>query len=135
MRVRTGFGRTRVAQGTGQGAERNLSGQGGPPRRREGGQPAAAYTWHVAPGGVLVVVDLDRDGWCSVTNDAWGTVEELVEWRPDLAYDDVPMIVYRDSTGRWDAMRIGPAGIFGSFLPISAGSEAKVVAWALARHG
>ena len=105
------------------------------PRMREDGQPAAAYAWHVAPGGVLVVVDLDRDGWRSVTDDAWGIVEELGELRPDLAYGSVPLIVYRDSTGCWDAMRIGPAGIFGGFVPIGAASKAEAVAWALAQRG
>ena len=62
-----------MAQGTGQGAGHGRLGQGAPPpRRRRNGQPAAAYTWHVAPGGVLVVVDLNRCGWRSVTNDAEG---------------------------------------------------------------
>lgn len=49
---------------------------------RWNGQPAAAYTWHVAPGGVLVVVDLERDGWRSVTDDAAGVVSDLAELRP-----------------------------------------------------
>jgi hypothetical protein len=124
-----------VTQGTGQGTGRSLPAQDAPPRRREDGQPAAAYTWHVAAGGVLVVVDLDWDGWRSVTHDAWGIVSELAELRPDLAYGSVPCIVYRDSMGQWDAMRIGPAGIFGGFVPIGAGSEAEAVAWVLARHG
>ena len=79
-------GRAWVPQGTGQGAGQGPAARNGaPPRKREGGQPAAAYTWHVAPGGVLVVVDLDQDGWRSVTNDAWGIVSELAELRPDLA--------------------------------------------------
>ena len=102
---------------------------------REDGRPAAAYTWHVAADLVLVVVDLDREGWRSVTNDAWGIVEELAELRPDLAYGSAPLIVYRDSMGGWDAMRIAPAGIFGGFAPIGAASEADAVAWALAQHG
>ena len=106
-----------------------------PPRMREDGRPAAAYTWHVAAGRVLVVVGLDRQGWRSVTNDAWGIVEELADLRPDLAYGSAPLIVYRDSMGGWDAMRIAPAGIFGGFAPIGAASEADAVAWALAQHG
>ena len=125
-----------MVQGTGQGPgheppARNAAA----PRRREDGQPAAAYTWHVAPGGVLVVVDLDQEGWRSVANDAWGIVEELAELRPDLVYGSVPYMVYWDSMGRWDALRIGPAGIFGGFVPIGAGSEADAVAYVLAQHG
>ena len=58
-----------MAQRAGQGARHGRTGQdAAPPRLRGNGQPAAAYTWHVAPGGVLVVVDLDRGGWRSVTN-------------------------------------------------------------------
>ena len=124
-----------MAQEAGRRAGRSLPAQDAPPRRREDGRPAVAYTWHVAAGGVLVVVDLDHDGWRSVTNDAWDIVSELAELRPDLAYGSVPCIVYRDSMGQPDAMRIGPAGIFGGFVPIGAGSEAEAVAWVLARHG
>jgi hypothetical protein len=124
-----------VAQRTERKAGRSLPAQDAPPRRREDGRPAAAYTWHVAAGGVLVVVDLDPDGWRSVTNDAWDIVSELAELRPDLAYGSVPCIVYRGSMGQWDAMRIGPAGIFGGFVPIGAVSEAEAVARVLARHG
>ncbi len=130
------FGRAWVPQRTGQGAGQGPAARkGAPPRRRENGQPAAAYTWHVAAGGVLIVVDLDLDGWRSFTNDAWGIVLKLAELRPDLAYGSVPCIVYRDSMGQWDATRIGPAGTFGGFVPIGAGSEAEAVAWVLARHG
>lgn len=55
--------------------------------------------YHVAPGDVLVVVDLDRDGWRSVTNDAEGVVSDLAELRPDLLAR-LPLIPYRDSMGR-----------------------------------
>ncbi len=131
------FGREWVAQGTGQGPEHGRPARDAAalPRMRRNGRPAAAYTWHVAPGGVLVVVDLNRDGWRSVTNDPWGVVSELAELRPDLAYGSVPCIVYRDSMGQWDAMRISLPDIFGGFTPIGAGSEAEAVAWVLARHG
>ena len=37
--------------------------------------------------------------------------------------------------GRWDAMRISPAGIFGGFVLIGVASEADAVAWALAQRG
>ena len=102
---------------------------------RRNSQPATAYTSHVAPGGVLVVVDLDGDGWRSITSDACGVVSELAELRPDLAYGSVPFIIYRDSMGRRDTMRIGSAGIVGGFVPTDAASEADAVAGVLAQHG
>lgn len=33
---------------------------------------------------VLVIVNLDRDGWHSATNDAVGAVADLAELQPDL---------------------------------------------------
>ena len=48
---------TRQGPGPGQPAQDAVQ-----PRMRWGGQPAAAYTWHVAASSVLVIVDLDRDG-------------------------------------------------------------------------
>ena len=96
--------------------------------------PAAAYAWHVASGGVLVVVDLDRDGWRSVTHDAAGIVHDLAELQPDLL-NRVPLIAYRDSMGQWDALRVSSKGTFAGFAPIGATSEAEAVAWVMARHG
>jgi hypothetical protein len=107
---------------------------GPPPRMRAAGHPAAAYAWHVAPGGVLVVMDLDRRGWRSVTHDAAGVVADLAELRPDLLAR-VPLIPYCDSRGRWDALRVGPRSTFLDFMPIGAATEAKAVARVLALHG
>ena len=101
---------------------------------RSDGQPAAAYTWHVAPGGVLVVVDLGRDGWRSVTDDAAGIVSDLAELRPDLLAR-VPLVLYRDSMGCWDVLCVGPKGTFKRCSPIGATSEAEAVACVLLRHG
>jgi len=72
---------------------------------RRDGRPTAAYTWHVAARCVLVVVDLDREGWRSVTNDAAGFVADLAELRPDLLAR-VPLIAYQDSIGQWDALSV-----------------------------
>ena len=105
-----------------------------PPRMRSDGHPAAAYTWHVASDRVLAVVDLNREGWRSVTNDAAGVVSDLAELRPDLLAH-VPLIVYRDSTGPWDALYANRKGGSASFIPIGATSEAEAVAWVLVRHG
>lgn len=128
-----GFGRVRVAQGIGQGSGRPAK-SAAPPRMRRNGHPAAAYTWHVAPGGVLVVVDLHYEGWRSVIHDASGIVHDLAELRPDLV-DRVPLIAYRNSMGQWDALRVSGKGAFAGFAQIGAASEAEAVAWALAQHG
>ena len=133
------FGRVQVAQGTGheegQGRRHSQTARDArQPRRRRNGQPAAAYIWHVASGGVLVVVDLDRDGWRSVTNDAEGVVADLAELLPDLLAR-IPLVPYRDSTGRWDALCVDCGGAFSGFAPIDASSEADAVAWVLAQHG
>jgi len=119
-----------MAQGTGQGPAQNAA----RPRMRRDGQPAAAYTWHVAAGCVLVVLDLDRGGWRSVTDDAAGVVADLAELRPDLLAR-VPLIAYQDSMGCWDALCVGPKGTFAGFAPIGAMSEAEAVACVLLRHG
>jgi len=101
---------------------------------RRDGQPAAAYSWHVAPGGVLVVVDLNRDGWRSVANDAAGVIDDLAELHPDLLAR-VPLILYQDSSGRWDALHIDPKKVFVRFVPLDAASEAEVVTRVLSLHG
>ncbi len=101
---------------------------------RRDGRPAAAYTWHVAAGGVLVVVDLDSNDWRSVTNDAPGVVADLAELRPDLLAR-MPLIAYQDSMGCWNALYVGPNGTFAGFAPIGATSEAEAVACVLRRHG
>jgi len=101
---------------------------------RRNGHPATAYAWHVAPGGVLVVVDLDREGWRSVTNDAAGVVHDIAELRPELL-SRVPLIAYRDSMGEWNGLHVTSKGLFAGFAPIGATSEAEAVAWVMARHG
>ena len=45
------------------------------------------------------MVDLNRDGWRSVANDAAGVIDDLAELRPDLL-SRVPLILYQDSSGR-----------------------------------
>lgn len=114
--------------------EAHLSRSPSSPRTRAGGTPAAAYAWHVAPGGVMVVVDLDRPGWNSVTNDAAGVVADLAELRPDI-FACLPLIPYRDSDGRWDGLRVGPRGAFLGFAPIGAATEAEAVAHVLEERG
>jgi hypothetical protein len=108
VRVRTSFGRNRVAHGTGQGpAQRRPARDAARPRMRRDGCPAAAYTWHVAADLVLVVVDLDCDGWHSVTSDAAGVVADLAELQPDLLAR-VPLIAYQDSMGCWECAVVAP---------------------------
>ncbi len=52
-----------MTEDAGQGSKRGRAApDAARPRMRRDSQPAAAYSWHVAPGGVLVVVDLNRDG-------------------------------------------------------------------------
>jgi len=124
-----------VAQEAGQGSgEGQPARNAAPPRMRRNGQPAAAYTWHVAPDGVLVVVDLDWEGWRSATYDAAGIVHDLAELRPDLLAR-APLIPYRDSMGEWHALRVASKGVFAGFAPIGVASEAEAVAWVLGRHG
>ena len=103
-------------------------------RMRTTGLPAAAYAWHVAPGGVLVVVDLDRDGWRSVALDAEGVVADLAERHPDLLAR-LPLVPYRDSEDRWVALRVSSEGAFAGFVPIGAVTEAEAVACVLELHG
>ena len=79
-------------------------------------------------------MDLDRDGWRSVTNDAAGVVADLAELRPDLLAR-VPLVPYRDSMGRWNALCASREGAFVGFTPIGAASEEEAVARVLARHG
>lgn len=43
-------------------------------------------------------MDLNRDGWRSVTDDAAGVVFDLAKLRPDLLAH-IPMVLYRDSLG------------------------------------
>lgn len=105
-----------------------------PPRMRARGTPAAAYAWHVAPGGVLVVVDLDRRGWNTVTHDAEGVIADLAELRPDLLAR-FRLVPYRDSTGRWDALRVSPKGVFLGFAPLGVETEAEAVARVLELPG
>ena len=92
----------------GQGLERPAR-DAAPPRMRRNSHPVAAYAWHVAPGGVLVVVDLDGDGWRSVTHDAASVVSDLAELRPDML-NRLPLIAYRDSMGQWNALRVSSKG-------------------------
>ncbi len=62
VRGRMSSGRDWVAQRTGQGpAQRRPARDAVRPRMRRDGR-RAAYTWHVAAGSVLVVVDLDSNG-------------------------------------------------------------------------
>ena len=124
-----------MTEDVGQGSKRGRAApDAARPRMRRDGQPAAAYSWHVAPGGVLVVVDLNRDGWRSVANDAAGVIDDLAELRPDLL-SRVPLILYQDSSGRWDALHVDPKKVFVRFVPLDAASEAEVVTRVLSLHG
>jgi len=124
-----------MTEDTGQGSKRGRAApDAARPRMRRDGQPAAAYSWHVAPGGVLVVVDLSRNGWRSVANDAAGVIDDLAELRPDLL-SRVPLILYQDRSGRWDALHVDPKKVFVRFVPLDAASEAEAVTRVLSLHG
>lgn len=79
-------------------------------------------------------MDLDREGWRSVTHDAAGVMGDLAELRPDLLAR-MPLAVYRDSMGQWDALCTNREGGFAGFTPIGAATEAVAVVWVLVRHG
>ena len=79
-------------------------------------------------------MDLDRDGWRSVTNDAAGVVADFAELRLDLLAQ-IPLILHRDNMGQLDGLYVGLQGTFAGSMPIGAKSEAEAVTWVLARHG
>ena len=72
-------------------------------------------------------MDLDRDGWRSVTNDAACVVFDLTELHPDLL-PRLPMVSYRDSLGFWNALCTVEQGGFTGFKHMGALSEAEAVA-------
>ena len=64
-------------------------------------EPRADYTYTVE-GGVIVIVDLDLGG-KSVTNDIDNVLDEI---QAELGYLSGYSVIYRDSSGRWDGVRV-----------------------------
>lgn len=110
-----------------------------PPRRRADGMSASAYAWRRDPAsGGVVVVDLDAPDRRSVTNDAEGVVADLAALLGN-SLAAAPLVVYRDSTDRWDAaLALDPATLaFAGLTPLGgdARSEEEALARALALLG
>lgn len=77
------------------------------------------YRWYFGPRGVVVVEDRGLGG-LSVTNGAERVVADILAVFPALPARPV---VYRDSEGRWDGLRVTPEGRFGGFYAIGAASR------------
>lgn len=71
----------------------------------------ADYEWVIAPGGYILINDLDR-GNMSVTNDAERVLEDIAEYVERRFGLSLPnhfrgyRIYYRDSMGEWDEIRV-----------------------------
>lgn len=71
----------------------------------------ASYTVRVEDGAI-VVEDMDRGR--SVTNDAENVIADLREQGMDLSLP----VIYRDTTGRWDGLKVHD-GRFAGFYPLN----------------
>ncbi|SDM57012.1 hypothetical protein SAMN05216360_102471 [Methylobacterium phyllostachyos] len=76
---------------------------------------------------VVLVVDLDRGG-RSVSNDASGVIDDLR--KAGLIRPGVP-VVYRDSSGTWDQLRV-KEGRFSGFSSVGVLTREEAIAWARA---
>jgi hypothetical protein len=91
-----------------------------------------SVTVHPAQGihwPVIAIVDVDRGR--SVTNDAANIFAKLIGWGLDL---DAHRVIYRDSTGTWDELLVGPHGSFGGFGPLGARTEEEALEKLRARN-
>lgn len=76
------------------------------PRNRNKGPFRADYTYNIE-GNIISIVDLDQ-GSKSVTNDMENVLDEIRVEIGDLAGYAV---IYRDSMGRWDGVRLAGSSI------------------------
>lgn len=74
-------------------------------------------------GKVVCIEDLDNDGACSVTNDAEAVVEYVLECAPL----PIERIIYRDSMGVWDELKVKD-GRFAGFRPLRETDRTKAIA-------
>lgn len=76
----------------------------------------ARYTFRKV-GGAIFIIDLCLPDTCSVTNDVEWVVADIAQFIPDVASH---RILYRDTTGRWDGIRVGPDLQFLGFIGVGA---------------
>jgi hypothetical protein len=95
----------------------------------------AAFTWEVKQG-VLQIIDLDNDETApSVTNDAVNVLCDIYAADPDAFAGPV---MYRDSRGVWDELKIANLGektlVLGGFSTLNETDEDRARALLKTRH-
>lgn len=90
--------------------------------RRQGSR--ATFSYELSDDGILQIIDLDHDGAKSVTNDIENVLLDIAQHEGPLgAY----RVIYRDSTQRWDGIKLDEHGHFQSFYPIGVTDQAEAL--------